>query len=67
MMAGKLAWVMFMVVSLAVRSLATVYTVGDASGWTIGVDYGTWSASKTFVVGDTLGEFFVSLFKTCNF
>ncbi|XP_056693851.1 blue copper protein isoform X2 [Spinacia oleracea] len=45
---------MFMVVSLAVRSLATVYTVGDASGWTIGVDYGTWSASKTFVVGDTL-------------
>uniref|UniRef100_A0A803MEC4 Phytocyanin domain-containing protein n=1 Tax=Chenopodium quinoa TaxID=63459 RepID=A0A803MEC4_CHEQI len=37
-----------------VRSLATVYTVGDSSGWTIGVDYGTWAASKTFVVGDSL-------------
>ncbi|KAH9601959.1 hypothetical protein KSS87_000332 [Heliosperma pusillum] len=35
-------------------SLATVYTVGDASGWTLGVDYGTWSSSNSFLVGDSL-------------
>ncbi|XP_057974039.1 blue copper protein-like [Malania oleifera] len=33
---------------------ATVYTVGDASGWTSGYDYSTWTTSKTFAVGDSL-------------
>lgn len=42
---------------LAVPGLATVYTVGDSSGWTMGVDYTTWTTGKTFVVGDSLGEF----------
>ncbi|KAM7252265.1 hypothetical protein ACFE04_024148 [Oxalis oulophora] len=35
-------------------SVATVYTVGDDSGWTLGVDYATWTSNKTFKVGDTL-------------
>ncbi|KAE9458873.1 hypothetical protein C3L33_09205, partial [Rhododendron williamsianum] len=39
---------------LAVPGLATVYTVGDSSGWTMGVDYTTWTTGKTFVVGDSL-------------
>ncbi|XP_047977740.1 blue copper protein-like [Salvia hispanica] len=33
---------------------ATVYTVGDTSGWSVGSDYTTWAADKTFKVGDTL-------------
>ncbi|KAK8597122.1 hypothetical protein V6N13_001747 [Hibiscus sabdariffa] len=37
-----------------VPSLATVYTVGDTSGWTTGVDYGAWTKDKTFKVGDSL-------------
>ncbi|XP_048437344.1 blue copper protein-like [Pyrus x bretschneideri] len=34
--------------------LATVYTVGDSSGWDTGVDYSTWTSGKTFEVGDSL-------------
>ncbi|XP_039003368.1 blue copper protein-like isoform X2 [Hibiscus syriacus] len=37
-----------------VPSLATVYTVGDTSGWTTGVDYTVWTKDKTFKVGDSL-------------
>ncbi|XP_022773120.1 blue copper protein-like isoform X2 [Durio zibethinus] len=43
-----------LVLCMAVPSLATVYTVGDTSGWTIGVDYSTWTKGKTFQVGDSL-------------
>lgn len=35
-------------------SSATVYTIGDTSGWSLGVDYTTWASDKTFVVGDSL-------------
>ncbi|XP_062099017.1 blue copper protein [Humulus lupulus] len=35
-------------------SSATVYTVGDTSGWAMGVDYSTWTSDKAFVVGDSL-------------
>uniref|UniRef100_A0A803NMF9 Phytocyanin domain-containing protein n=1 Tax=Cannabis sativa TaxID=3483 RepID=A0A803NMF9_CANSA len=35
-------------------SSATVYTVGDTSGWAMGVDYTTWTSDKTFLVGDSL-------------
>lgn len=35
---------------------ATVYTVGDAAGWTLALDYGTWSSGKPFTVGDSLGN-----------
>ncbi|KAL2497875.1 Cupredoxin superfamily protein [Abeliophyllum distichum] len=34
--------------------LATDYTVGDSSGWSMGADYSTWTSGKTFAVGDTL-------------
>ncbi|KAF6170292.1 hypothetical protein GIB67_042982 [Kingdonia uniflora] len=43
-----------LVLYCVVPSLATVYTVGDTSGWTTGVDYSTWTSDKTFAVGDTL-------------
>ncbi|XWS25319.1 hypothetical protein CRYUN_Cryun27aG0059000 [Craigia yunnanensis] len=39
---------------MVVPSLATVYTVGDTSGWTTGVDYSTWTKGNTFKVGDSL-------------
>ncbi|XP_023524383.1 blue copper protein-like [Cucurbita pepo subsp. pepo] len=35
-------------------NLATVHTVGDTSGWSLGVDYGTWASGKAFVIGDKL-------------
>lgn len=35
---------------------ATVYNVGDASGWTLGTDYNSWTAGKSFVVDDSLGN-----------
>lgn len=35
---------------------ATSYTVGDKSGWTIGVDYTKWAGSKSFKTGDNLGN-----------
>ncbi len=46
-----------LVLCMVVPSLATVYTVGDSTGWTTGVDYSTWTSGKTFVVGDSLGKF----------
>ncbi|CAN6486744.1 unnamed protein product [Victoria cruziana] len=39
---------------LVVPIYATDYTVGDSSGWALGVDYNSWSAGKTFKVGDRL-------------
>lgn len=59
-----------LVLCMFVPSLATVYTVGDTSGWAIGPDYSTWTSGKTFAVGDSLGKF--SLFlppsdEYCNF
>ncbi|PSS17380.1 Blue copper protein [Actinidia chinensis var. chinensis] len=44
----------FIVLCVAVPSLATVYNVGESSGWTVGVDYTNWTSGKTFVVGDSL-------------
>ncbi|KAL5074913.1 hypothetical protein RYX36_013897 [Vicia faba] len=42
------------IINMPLPSLATVYTVGDTSGWTIGGDYSTWASDKTFAVGDSL-------------
>nr|Q41001.1 RecName: Full=Blue copper protein; Flags: Precursor [Pisum sativum]CAA80963.1 blue copper protein [Pisum sativum]prf//2115352A blue Cu protein [Pisum sativum] len=42
------------IINMALPSLATVYTVGDTSGWVIGGDYSTWASDKTFAVGDSL-------------
>ncbi|KAL3647537.1 hypothetical protein CASFOL_008505 [Castilleja foliolosa] len=33
---------------------ATVYTVGDSSGWDISTDVDSWKNDKTFAIGDTL-------------
>ncbi|XP_020091144.1 blue copper protein-like [Ananas comosus] len=45
-----------LLMSCASWGSATVYTVGDSSGWTTGVDYTTWTSGKTFVVGDRLAN-----------
>lgn len=52
---------------MAVPTLATVYTVGDTSGWAIGDDYSSWASDKTFAVGDSLGNSFCQLFTFCIF
>lgn len=45
----------FLILLLASPSVfATDYTVGDSSGWTLGVNYNNWASGKTFKVGDTL-------------
>lgn len=41
--------------SLVLFSSATMYAVGDASGWAPGVNYASWADGKTFKVGDSLG------------
>lgn len=54
---GILSMLIAMASCLAVPSLAAVYTVGGSNGWTMGVDYTTWTTGRTFSVGDTLGMF----------
>ncbi|GMH00184.1 hypothetical protein Nepgr_002023 [Nepenthes gracilis] len=51
-MAG-LVWIVIFLYFAAPIS-AEVYTVGDSSGWAIGVDYRNWTNGKTFFVGDRL-------------
>ncbi|KAA8528313.1 hypothetical protein F0562_035668 [Nyssa sinensis] len=55
-MASFVAGIVCLIVVLcsAVPSLATVYTVGDSTGWTLSYDYTTWTSGKTFVPGDNL-------------
>ncbi|CAL1390289.1 unnamed protein product [Linum trigynum] len=63
-------------ISLPTTTLATTYTVGDTSGWAIGADYTTWTAGKSFKVGDslvfnypgghTVDEVSASDYKTCT-
>ncbi|KAL1561197.1 stellacyanin-like [Salvia divinorum] len=36
------------------RCSATVYTIGDSSGWDISTDLDSWLNDKTFYTGDTL-------------
>ncbi|XP_028072052.1 blue copper protein-like [Camellia sinensis] len=45
---------LLLVLCSTVPCLATVFTVGDSSGWTLGVDYTNWTSGKTFMVGDSL-------------
>ncbi|KAL4566034.1 hypothetical protein LXL04_030143 [Taraxacum kok-saghyz] len=48
---------------------AKVYSVGDSSGWALGVDYTAWTSDKTFFVGDNLCKLFSFLYlhsKNCN-
>ncbi|XP_004237949.2 blue copper protein [Solanum lycopersicum] len=51
---GKLLAVTFLFMCCFVPSLAKVYTVGDSSGWGLGVDYTTWASGITLNVGDSL-------------
>ncbi|KAF8729865.1 hypothetical protein HU200_017324 [Digitaria exilis] len=43
-----------LLVAWSSTAAATSYTVGSGSGWTTGVDYTSWAASKNFKVGDSL-------------
>jgi hypothetical protein len=49
--------VLLLLVACSSTAAATSYTVGDGSGWTSGVDYTAWAASKDFKVGDNLGTY----------
>lgn len=49
-----LALVVVILVARAFPAAATSFTVGDKSGWTLGVDYTTWASGNTFKVGDNL-------------
>ena len=44
-----------LLVACSSTTAASTYTVRDGSGWTTGVDYTSWAASKNFKVGDNLG------------
>ncbi|CAN6239360.1 unnamed protein product [Urochloa humidicola] len=46
--------VLLLVAACSSTAAASSYTVGDGSGWTTGVDYTSWAASKNFKVGDSL-------------
>ncbi|GLT51547.1 hypothetical protein SLA2020_249500 [Shorea laevis] len=51
-MAIAVAFLLLLLASPA--AYAADYVVGGSSGWTQGVDYGTWVQGKTFNVGDNL-------------
>uniref|UniRef100_A0A0D9VLA5 Phytocyanin domain-containing protein n=1 Tax=Leersia perrieri TaxID=77586 RepID=A0A0D9VLA5_9ORYZ len=53
-MASRLAMAALLLAACASSAAATTYTVGDASGWTTGVDYTSWAGSKSFKTGDSL-------------
>ncbi|KAJ6405125.1 hypothetical protein OIU84_013159 [Salix udensis] len=46
--------VILVVLCTVVPILGKGHTVGDSSGWAIGMDYSTWTSGKTFSVGDSL-------------
>lgn len=51
---SRLPLAVLLLVACCSTAAATSYTVGDGSGWTTGVDYTSWAASKNFKVGDNL-------------
>ncbi|KAG8369192.1 hypothetical protein BUALT_Bualt15G0125600 [Buddleja alternifolia] len=54
-----------MIICSAIRAVpAAIYTVGEASGWSMGGDYSSWASDKTFAVGDTLVS--ANDYKTCT-
>ena len=55
-LASRLPLAVLLLVACSFSTVAaSTYTVGDGSGWTTGVDYTSWAASKNFKVGDNLG------------
>ncbi|XP_057471390.1 stellacyanin-like [Actinidia eriantha] len=59
-MAKQLLVCVLAIFGLALTCKATVYTVGDNSGWDISTDLDTWAMDKRFVVGDMLSFQFSS-------
>ncbi|XP_010522318.1 PREDICTED: uclacyanin 1 [Tarenaya hassleriana] len=54
MASGKMLSALVVATALFGLAIATDHTIGGPSGWTMGSDLRTWSASQTFVVGDNL-------------
>ncbi|PVH66729.1 hypothetical protein PAHAL_1G330900 [Panicum hallii] len=52
--AAVIAGLVLLAAAAVSPAYATDHVVGDASGWTSGVDYTTWTKGKTFSVGDNL-------------
>ncbi|KAI3674523.1 hypothetical protein L2E82_52204 [Cichorium intybus] len=46
--------VLIIFLSCGMPCLAKDYTVGDSAGWSLNVDYTTWTTGKTFKTGDSL-------------
>jgi hypothetical protein len=46
---------LLVLVSSVAAASATTFTVGDSSGWKLGVNYDNWASGKTFTDGDQLG------------
>lgn len=46
--------VLIVFLSCSLPCLTKVYTVGDSAGWSLSVDYSTWTTGKTFKPGDSL-------------
>lgn len=56
----KTMLVMLVVMMVAPGStMASMYQVGDATGWTVNHDYNEWIFFKQFKAGDILGKIFV--------
>lgn len=57
-MASSVALVLGLCLALnmVLPTRAATHTVGDTSGWALGVDYSTWASGLKFKVGDSLGK-----------
>jgi hypothetical protein len=51
------------VAALATTALAKNYTVDDSIGWDTYVNYDKWTAGKTFMVGDNIGNPSITLYR----
>lgn len=60
----KVEVVLLVLLASGISCLAKVYTVGDTAGWSLSVDYSTWTSGKTFSVGDSLGNIQVLFFSS---
>ena len=62
-MAMRMAVCLIVVLGWFEVTKGAVYKVGDSAGWTtIGnVDYKLWSSTKTFQLGDVIGNFIFSI------
>lgn len=49
------AALLVLLLAIPAKVHGATHTVGGSSGWTQNYNYGSWAASQTFNVGDTLG------------